>query len=106
MAEVAITESDEVIAVETIFLRDLINDMKELTKSSANLYANNNNSYFLLHLFVIEIVDFKTNLHWWSECDIVTFLYKLLILSKNRGFPPKWESCAYFRFNFKANQKL
>ncbi|BAP35490.1 hypothetical protein AS4_05500 [Acinetobacter guillouiae] len=57
MADVAITESEDAIAVETIFLRDLIKDIRELTKSSVNLYANNNDSYCLLHLFEIEIVD-------------------------------------------------
>ena len=57
MADVAITERDEAIAVVTIFLRDLIKDILKLTKSSANLYANNNDSYCLFHLFEIEFVD-------------------------------------------------
>lgn len=45
-----------------------------------NLYANNNNSYFLLHLYFIAIADFKINKKRKYKCNCITFLCRIMFL--------------------------
>ena len=51
------TDKEEAIAVEIIFLRDLIKAIRELAKSSVNLYENNNDSYFISFICNIGFLD-------------------------------------------------